>query len=115
MLAGDSSGTVPVYVDDDLTVIFNNVIAYADDSSAPAGDRGPISLGTVSTGDSIEVVAKNSPDHCGYIQLSPLYLVCMDTGAFQTLDSKGVPFQWGSAFPCDQEPAFYDTTFTVQI
>ena len=114
MLAGSADGSQPVCVDDELYVYVNSSEVY--EHTGAASCLGLISLGAVATGDRIEAVAKNSPAHCGYISLSPLYLICEDTGGVvQTLDSSGVARCWGSGFPCDQEPAFYDTTFTVQI
>jgi hypothetical protein len=54
-------------------------------------------------------VANNSDGFCGYISLSPLYLICQDTGAVQTLDPTGVP-PGGTA---DCGDVFYDNTFTA--
>jgi hypothetical protein len=114
VLAGDATGTQPFYVDDEVTVKFNGATVYADPNTAPAGLRGPISLGATSSGNSLEVTAVNGVDYCGDRSISALYLVCLDDGSSQQLDSGASGSSEGFP-PCPPNDVFYDKTFTLSF
>lgn len=105
LLWGSANGN-GVYVDDELVVYVNGVKVF--EYRGPATTFSPIPLGALKSGDSIRVVANNSPYYCGYMELSPLYLACAGGGVTQVLDPTGYPGNWGA---CGE--VFYDRTFTV--
>jgi hypothetical protein len=104
MLWGSDTGG-GVYVDDELVVYVNSAKVF--EYRGPSTSLGQISLGGLRNGDSIRVVANNSPDYCGYMELSPLYLACAG-GVSQVLDANGYPGNWG-----DCGEVFYDRSFTA--
>jgi hypothetical protein len=111
VLAGDSTGTQPICVDDDLEVQLNGTTVF-DDNSGVAECHQPISLGSVNNGDQLRVIAVDTFGVCH--GLTPgLFLHCPSTGASQTLDADGFPPV------CDGAPGttvpFYDETFTVNL
>lgn len=114
VLSDTANGIGQICADDHYTIAINSIQIY--DSPAHFLDcvetvHGPVPLGTVTQGDQIHVVANNSSDNCGGIALPPLYLVCLDTGASQTLDTTGIPV--GGIAPCGA--VFYDQTFTADF
>ena len=115
VLSGNADGSAPVCVDERVTVHVSGDLAYQRASTANCS-TGPVELGPVTTGDSIQVVANNGSEDdfaCGFESLSPLYLVCLDgNGSSQTLDATGVPDD-GEDHPCDE--IFYTGTFTAAL
>ncbi len=106
--------SLPLCVDDELTVKVNGVQVFQHTGTTAC--LPPIPLGSVTNGDTIEVIANNSPVTCGNVSLSTIFLVCLDSGssAVQTLDDVGVPETFDSDAPCSGA-VFYDETFTVAI
>ena len=113
VLSGGPGGTENVDVDDDLQIFVNGTSVFVDDDEF-ASAHPPISVGPVSNGDQIRVVASDSEIFGGNRFLSPLYLHCPSTGAVQTLDANGHPPDCCYA-PVPGGVVFYDQTFTVAL
>ena len=97
-------------VDDEIHVYVNGDPVLGHDGTTICYHE-PVSIGPVTNGDLIEVVATNSPDTCGYVSIDPISLTCADTGVEQVLDGVGYP--GGTTAPCGA--VFYDKTFKVAL
>ena len=97
-------------MDDDLQVYVNGTLTF-NDNDHDTNCFSTISLGPISNGDQIRVVAIDSVGVCR--SLSPLYLLCQGRQTSFALDATGYPEVCDGSPP--QTTPFYDQTFTVNV
>jgi hypothetical protein len=97
-------------VDDGIHVYVNGALELQHTGTAICYHV-PVEIVPVVNGDSIQVVANNSPITCGDVSITPFYLTCQDTGVEQTLDAVG----YGTTVDPGCGVVFYDRSFTVAL
>jgi hypothetical protein len=108
-LAGGTSPTDQIGVDDDLELQLNGSQFFLDDDGL-AQNFDPFHF-NAQHGDQLRVIARNSPSFGGNEYIGPgLYLYCDANGAQQVLDADGYTNPSGAA-----GEVFYDQTFTVDF
>ena len=109
----NGGGSQSIDVDDDMTVRVDGVDTYVD-SDGVATSPPPIPLGPLDFGQSIRILASNSPHFgTGPVSLEPIYAQCSSNAGsgFVALDATGVPT--GGNAPAGV--TFYDETYPLPV